>query len=156
MRVPHKALVLVADGRKMQLLRNDGTPDEPALMVERSEEHPNPSDRDHKSDAAGRAIAMQSGAGGRSAPTRASAMEETDFHQQEEDLFAAHAAEMLDRVSAVDSDAALIVIAPPRTLGVLRRHYGRKVAARLMAEVDKDLTRLEPHELAEALLRLPD
>jgi protein required for attachment to host cells len=35
---------------------------------------------------------------------------------------------------------ALLVVAPPRTLGELRRHYRKEVQARLLGELDKDLT----------------
>ena len=36
-------------------------------------------------------------------------------------------------------EAAIVVIAPPRTLGEIRKHYGRASQARLAGEIDKDL-----------------
>ena len=54
MRIPHDALIVVADGRKMLLLRNEGDAERLNLQVEHKDIHENPKDRDQKSDAAGR------------------------------------------------------------------------------------------------------
>ena len=74
MHVPANACVLVADGRKLLFLRNQGDATYPNLVVETAEERINPADRDQKSDAAGRSSSPQGAA--------QSAMGETDFHQQ--------------------------------------------------------------------------
>ena len=55
MRVPHNAVVMVADGRKLLFLRNEGDAVALNLQVEHAEEKPNPSDSDQKTDFAGRA-----------------------------------------------------------------------------------------------------
>src|SRR6195952_2776001 len=86
MQIPHDSFVLVADGRKSLFFRNEGDGEFPNLIVERQDAHADPKDREIKSDAPGRAF------GGGDAR---SAYEETDFHQQEEDRFAAETAEML-------------------------------------------------------------
>ena len=155
MQVPHNAVVVVADGRKMLFLRNQGDGLAPNLKVEFAEEKPNPKNSDQKSDAAGGASSTQSGpgapavarngsghaqgGGAQFAPSRGS-FEETDFHQLEEDRFAAETAELLKK-RAFDHDYdSLIVIAPPRTLGELRKHYHKEVSSRLAGELDKDLT----------------
>lgn len=67
-------------------------------------------------------------------------MGETDFHQLEEDRFAAEAAGMLNRGALSNNYEDLIIIAPPKTLGELRKHYHKEVSARLTAEIAKDLT----------------
>ena len=36
-------------------------------------------------------------------------------------------------------DRATVVVAPPRALGELRRHYHRALAEKIVAEIDKDL-----------------
>ena len=46
----------------------------------------------------------------------------------------------------------LIVIAPPRTLGELRKHYHKEVEKRLVAEVPKDLVNVPVAEI-EAILK---
>jgi protein required for attachment to host cells len=61
MLVPHNTLVVVADGRKMLLLRNEGDAVNLNLQVEHKEIHENPKDSDQKSDAAGRARSTQTG-----------------------------------------------------------------------------------------------
>lgn len=130
--VPHNSVVLVADGRKMLFLRNAGDAVYPQLEVETAAEQPVRYTRDIRTDAPGRTSA-------RFAPGR-SAIDETDFHQQEEDRFAADAADLLKR-RALDGDYDhLFVIAPPRTLGELRKRYHKEVSTRLKAEVAKDLT----------------
>ena len=35
---------------------------------------------------------------------------------------------------------ALIIVAPPKTLGEMRKHYHKEVSQRLKGELDKDLT----------------
>lgn len=132
MRVSHNSFVLVADGRKMLFFRNEGDATNLNLIVVQAEEQENPADRDQKSDAAGRASSTHGASG--------SAMGETDFHQQEEDRFAAEAASMLKRRALKGDFAKLIVVAPPRTLGELRKHYHKEVSDRLEGELAKDLT----------------
>lgn len=168
MRVPHNTFVVVADGRKMLLLRNEGDAEHLNLQVEAKQIHPNPKDSDHKSDAAGRASSTQSGpgapavaqggsmhalgGGAQFAPSRGS-MAETDYHQLEEDRFAAEIAAMLrERALSNDMDT-LIVAAPARTLGELRKHYHKEVEARLAGEITKDLTGHTVPQIEQALLR---
>ena len=80
-------------------------------------------------------------------------MEQTDFHQQDKDQLAAEAAEQL-RERALSGDfEELIVVAPPRTLAELRRNYDRAVASRVVAEIDKDLTRHTVPQITEILMQ---
>lgn len=145
MNLPNNTLVLVADGRKMLLLRNHGDADQVDLRVEAHREQENPPNRDHASDAPGRSFA--------SVGSRRSAMEETDFHQIAEDHFAAKAADLL-RQRALNGDfETLVVVAPPRTLGELRKHYHKEVASRIIEELDKDLTDHPIGEIEAALTR---
>ena len=146
MNLPNNTLVLVADGRKMLLLRNHGDAAQIDLRVEAHREQDNPPNRDQASDAPGRSFA--------SVGSRRSAMEETDFHQIAEDHFAAKAADLL-RERALDGDfETLVVVAPPRTLGELRKHYHKEVASRIVDELDKDLTGLPLGEIEAALTRM--
>ncbi|EZP48957.1 MULTISPECIES: host attachment family protein [Sphingomonas] len=140
MQVPHNAFVLVADGRKALFFRNEGDADYPNLRVEHAEEKVNPADRDQKTDAAGSASSTQMGT-----------MEEVDFHQQEEDRFAADTADMLKRRALANDFEALIIVAPPKTLGELRKHYHKEVSSRLAGELAKDLTGHPVPEIEKAL-----
>ncbi|RVT94554.1 host attachment family protein [Sphingomonas crocodyli] len=144
MLIVHGAMVLVADGRKSLFLRNEGDAQYPNLVVEDQAAHADLADREMKTDAAGRAMSPVGG--------RQSAMEEPDYHQIEEDRFAADTALMLKQ--KVDDFEKLIIIAPPRTLGELRKHYDKAVAEKIVAEIDKDLTRHPTDKIEKALLAL--
>jgi len=136
MRIPHDACVLVADGRKMLFFRNEGDGDMPNLVVEDQQQQANPADRHQKTDAAGQAQSIRGGnfaSGGGS-------MGEADYHQQAEDRFAADAAEELKRRALANDFESLIVVAPPKTLGEMRKHYHKAVSEKLAGELSKDLT----------------
>ncbi len=132
MQVPHKSFVVVADGEKMLFFRNEGDGEFLKLEVERKRVQDNPPTRDQKTDEAGRAFAS-------SGPGR-SAYEETDYHALEEARFAADTAELLKKRALRNDFDSLIIVAPPRTLGELRKHYHKEVEKRLVGEIPKDLT----------------
>ena len=138
MRVPHNSFIIVADGKKSLFFRNEGDGDFPNLIMERKDGHADLEDREQKSDDRGRAFA---GSGG-----HRSAYEETDYHQLEENRFAAETAELLKQRALRNEFESLIVVAPPRTLGELRKHYHKEVEKRLAGEIAKDLT---GHPVAE-------
>lgn len=132
MNLHHDALVLVADGQKYLILRNDGDVRAPRLVVEGGAERAGQPARAFGDDRPGRSFSQAGGT--------PSALAQADHHQMAEDDFAVSAAAALaghaERLAAADC----IVVAPPRTLATLRRHYSRAVQAWLAAEVDKDLT----------------
>lgn len=133
MQVPHNTFVVVADGEKMLFFRNEGDAEFLKLEVERKEVQDNPPDREQKTSEAGRTFDASGGAG-------RSAYEETDFHQLAADRFAADTAAMLKERALRNEYESLIVVAPPRTLGELRKHYHKEVQKRLAGEIAKDLT----------------
>lgn len=132
MQLPHKSFVVVADGRKMLFFRNEGDAMHPNLVVERVREQENPESSEQGTDTPGRTFASNG--------TGRSAYEETDWHQLEEDRFAAETAELLKKRALRNDYDSLFVIAPPKTLGELRKHYHKEVSGRLVGELDKDLT----------------
>ncbi|RMB55250.1 protein required for attachment to host cells [Sphingomonas sp. PP-CE-3A-406] len=143
MQLPHNSVVLVADGRKMLFLRNEGDTEFPNLVVEKAQEQDNPATRDQATDSAGRASSPQGGV--------QSSVEPTDFHQIEEDRFAADAADFLKSGALKNTYDSLIVVAPPKTLGELRKHYHKEVVSRLKGELDKDLTGHPIKDIEKAL-----
>ena len=167
MQLPHNSVVLVADGRKLLFPRNEGDSEHPNLKVETAQDRLNPADRDQKRDAAGAASSTQSGPGAPAiarggsgggggqgaqfAPSRGT-FHETDFHQLEEDRFAAEAADLLKRRALRNDYESLIIVAPPKTLGEMRKHYHKEVSDRLAGELDKDLTGHPIPEIEKALL----
>lgn len=145
MLLPTNIFILVADGRKMLLLRNTGTADAPQLTVEYGEEQPNPPDHVQKTDLGGRRPATGT-------PGQAT-VAEADYHQQTEDRFAIRAAEELNIRALRHEFDALIVVAPPRTLGELRPQYHKTVKDSLVAEIAKDMTGYSTDRIAQMLLK---
>ena len=137
MPLPHNALVLVADGTKVLYLRNHGDENQIDLRTESHDQREDRKDRDIKTDAPGTAaVRMSSGGGDAFRPT----MEETDFHQQEEDRWIKDAAEELKkRVLRNDFDA-LAIVAPPKALGVLRKSLHKEVEKRIVCTVNKEMS----------------
>ncbi|GAA0729088.1 host attachment family protein [Sphingomonas japonica] len=144
MHIAHKAFVVVADGRKMLFFRNEGDEVHLNLVVERVREQDNPPDREQGTDTPGRTFSSN-GAG-------RSAYEETDFHQLEEDRFAAETADLLKKRALRNDFDQLVIVAPPRTLGELRKHYHKEVEQRLAGELDKDLTGHPVPDIEKALI----
>ncbi len=145
MLIRHNALVLVADGKKYLVLRNTGDIRRITLSYEGGGEKENPATREQGSAPPGRAFS--------SAGTARSAMQQTDWHQIEEDRFAGQAAEMLGKLADAGDFEELVVVAPPRTLAALRECYSPPVASRLVAEIPKDLTKHPVDEIARILER---
>jgi len=69
-------------------------------------------------------------------------MEQTDWHQQTEDRFIQQVADELLADLRRRQFSSLILAAAPTALGVLRRAMSDEVKATIVAEVDKDLTRM--------------
>jgi protein required for attachment to host cells len=147
MLIPQDTLVLVGDGRRALFLRNKGGAGHPDLFTEESLERKNPPSREQGTDKPGR----YAGPDGKSR----SATEETDWHQQAEDRFAAEIAELLYKKAHGHEFEKLIVVAPPRTLGVMRSAFRKEVAAKVSAEVAKDLTSHDLRDIARLLKDQP-
>ena len=143
MQLPNDSLVLVADGRKSLFFRNEGDGEFPNLSIEDKAEFANPDHNEQASDLAGQSMRTKDGHGG--------AMEEVNFHRQEEDRFAAELAETLKARALANEYEALIIAAPPRTLGELRKHYHKEVERRLVGEIPKDLVNLPVPMIEKAL-----
>lgn len=132
MPLPHNALVLVADGRKMLFFRNRGDEEQIDLRTEAHDARTDRKDRDIKTDAPG--VVQQSFGSGRST------YEEPDFQQQEEDRWIKDAAdELKDRALRNDFDA-LAIVAPPKALGVLRKCLHKEVEKRIVCTVNKEMS----------------
>jgi len=120
MDIPKGTTVAVADGEKLNLFRNAGDEANPKLTALQEEDVAN----DNK------------GSGARHQSSSAN----PDDSQVTEDGFAAGIADLLNRQVLEGQIANLVVIAAPRTLGELRKHYHQKLSAVLVGEIAKDLT----------------
>ncbi|MAU54127.1 MAG: Host attachment protein [Roseovarius sp.] len=136
--------VLVADGKKALFLENVTDAQNPNLVVRRVEEQDNPPNREQQSDRPGRMPDP--------GPGQRSGLAEADWHRLEEARFAADAAEILYRLAHRGRFDRLVLVAPPRTLGELRAHLHKEVAARVVAEIGKDLTNHPGDKLEQVLL----
>ena len=133
MRVPHGSTIVITDGRKRLIARNEGEAAAPSLKIVAAVEDANPATSAIATDAAGR-TAPHAGRGG------GSSIETADPHDHEEERFAIETAALLRRGVEQGDYESLIVVAAPRTLGVLRKHYHKMVSDRIIGEIDKDVT----------------
>ena len=78
-------------------------------------------------------------------------MEQTDWHTQEEEKFLRKVADRLDAAANAGQVKSLILVAPPRALGVLRQTYSHTLRAAVRAELDKDFVKLPLHEIEKHL-----
>src|SRR5215510_6574330 len=116
LKIPHDAFVLVGDGRKALLLRNEGDEKFPNLRAETVFEEDNPQTHEQGSERPGRVSkALDSG--------QRSAVEQADWHEMEEHRFARKVADAMEQVIRTQKTPALVVVAPPRTLADLRTAF---------------------------------
>ena len=132
MPLPHNALVLVADGRKMLLFRNHGDENQMDLRTESHDARRDRKERYFRTDAPG--TEKQSFGYGRST------YEETDFHQLEEDRWIKDAADELKARALRNDFDALAIVAPPKALGVLKKCLHKEVQRRIVCAVNKEMS----------------
>ena len=132
--IPHDALVFVDDGQKALFLRNAGD----ATLLNLTTEHvftdENPPTHEQGTDRPGRAFQS-------AAKNKRSGLETTDWHELEKERFARRVAAALERMVRGENVKAIVVVAPPRTLAELRDAFHADVKNRIVAEIDKDLTK---------------
>jgi len=130
--IPRNSLILVGDGQKALFLRNRGSAQRIDLVVERILEQENPATREQGTDRPGRSIA--------SVGVARSAMEEVDWHHIAKERFANEIAKALYHHAHANLFERLIIIAPPKILGKLRKAFHPEVLERIAAEIPKELT----------------
>ena len=145
--IPHNSFIFVGDGRKALFLRNEGDEKFPNFQTERVFVDQNAATHEQGTDRPGRGFANAGG-------ERRSAMESTDWHELEEHRFTQRVAEALETLVRARGAPALVIVAPPRALADLRAAMHADVKARLVAEINKDLTKqpvweIEKHVMAE-------
>ena len=137
------AWIVVCDGAKALVLENTGTRMSLQLTTKEVYEQPDPKTHDMGTDKPGRAF--NSVGGGRSS------MEQTDWHDQSEQRFLAKLAERLDKAVLGGETPSLIIVAPPRAIGMLRRMYSSHVRHAIRAEVEKDYVKMPIAEITRHL-----
>src|SRR4051812_15764572 len=135
--------VVVCDGAKALVLENVGDEMFPNLRTKEVYQQPDPATDEIGTDKAGRSF--------QSVGTARSAMEQTDWHGQEEERFLANLAARLDAAVQAGQVKSLVIAAPPKALGALRQSYSQGLRKVLSAEIDKDLVRMPVHEIEKHL-----
>ena len=135
--------VVVCDGAKALILENAGDAISPNLRTKEVHEQPDPKTSEQGTDAPGRSFG--------SVGSRRSAMEQTDWHDQAEQQFLIDLAKRLDAAVTAAETKSLIVIAPPRALGVLRQAFTAAVRNAIRAEIDKDYVKMPLYEIEKHL-----
>ncbi len=128
-KIPHNALVVVADGTGARFFRNSGQENKVALSAEGEFKPSN---------------LLDDGPAGKRPPESSS--QETD-----EATFAKQLAKELYRRAHSGGFAALVLIADPQTLGQIRPVLHKEVKDRLVSEVGKTLTKASIQEIQKAL-----
>ena len=119
MQLPQGATVAVVDGKTFNLFHDSGHNTELKLVVQPH----TVVDADHKGADAGHSASSAN----------------PDGHQADEDGFAVGVANLLNTAVLEGEISQLVVIAAPKTLGELRKHFHQKLTAVLLGEIAKDL-----------------
>ncbi len=135
--------VVVCDGAKALVLENTGDAKFPNLKMVEVFEQKHLATHEIGADAPGRS--HSSLGHGRSS------VEQTDWHDQAERDFLVHLAKHLDAAIAAGKTKSLIMVAPPRALGMIRSAYPHALKAAVRAEIDKDLVKLPVHQIEKHL-----
>ena len=142
--VRNGAWVVIGDGKKALVLQNAGDAQLLNLRRVSVREQDNPATRNQGSDSPGRSFSPSG--------VRSGSVGETDWHQIEEDRFAATIAEDLNRAAREQLFKELVVVAPPKTLAELRREWSKDTQKRIVAEIPKDYTHHPIPEIESMLL----
>lgn len=140
----HNDWVLVGDGEKALFLRNAGDAERPSLETFDVLHQENPPTHEQGTDRPGRF--QDTGVQQRSA------VQQTDWHQLEKDRFADWIAEILYAKAHAGAFDRLVVVAPPKVLGELRRVLHAEVEARIVGTLDKTLTNHPIDKIEKVLL----
>jgi protein required for attachment to host cells len=133
--------IVVADGQRATVYHNTG-PGKGLEIIRGLGGHQDvPRSNEILSDAPGR---MQGFGGSGAAPMTA----RTDPHELEEQRFTESLAHDVNRAALEKQFDRLILAAPPRTLGILRKSLSAHATERVIAELDKDLTKSSRADLA--------
>ena len=126
--------VVVCDGAKALVLENVGDEKFPNLKTLEVFEQKDLATHDLGAEKPGRAYSP-AGHGVRGT------IEQTDWHDQAERDFLVHLVKHLDTALAAGKVKSLIVVAPPRALGMIRPAYSHALKSAVRAEIDKDLVK---------------
>jgi protein required for attachment to host cells len=143
LKIDHGGWVVVCDGAKALVLQNFGNRTNWNLKTREVYEQDDPKTHEIGTGKPGRTF--------NSIGNRRSAMEQPDWHDQSEQRFLAKLAARLDKAVLGGETPSLIVVAPPRAIGVLRRAFTTHVRQAIRAEVEKDFVKMPIDEIERHL-----
>jgi protein required for attachment to host cells len=135
--------VVVCDGAKALVLENVGDAKFPNLKTVEVFEHKDLPTRELGTEKPGRT--------GSSVGHGRSAYQQTDWHDQAEESFLTNLVQHLDAAVAAGKTKSLVIVAPPRALGVLRPAYSHTLKDAVRAELDKDFVKMPVYEIEKHL-----
>ncbi|HET9903592.1 MAG TPA: host attachment protein [Xanthobacteraceae bacterium] len=138
------AWIVVCDGGKALVLQNVGDEKFPNLQTRETYTNENPPAREQGTDVPGR---VQPSVG-----TSRSAVEETDWHAQAERAFLRRLCRHLDQAVMSGKAKSIVLVAPPRAMGVLREELSQAARETVRAEIARDLTNLPAYEIEKRLV----
>jgi protein required for attachment to host cells len=141
--IRHGEWVVVCDGAKALILENSGDIKIPNLKTVQVFEQKDLSTHELGTDAPGRAF--------NSVGNMRSGVEQTDWHDQSERAFLTQLAHHLDGAISSGRTKSVIVVAPPRALGMIRPAYSHALKGAVRIEVDKDFVKMPVHEIEKHL-----
>jgi protein required for attachment to host cells len=143
MRIGEGDWVVVCDGAKALVLENAGDEEFPNLRTKEVYAHDDAKTSEQGTDRPGRAFS--------SVGHGRSAVSQTDWHDQAERAFLEDLAGRLDAAVTAGETKSLIIVAPPRALGMLRQAYSPNLRQAVREELDKDYVKLPLHEIEKHL-----
>jgi protein required for attachment to host cells len=145
--IHHGEWVVVCDGAKALVLENIGDAKFPNLKTRDVYEQKSLATHEQGTDVPGR--------GNASVGRNRSAFAQTDWHDQAEQTFLTELAHRLDAAVTSHQVKSMILVAPPRALGMIRPIYSHALRGAVRVEVDKDFVKLPVHEIEKHLTASP-
>lgn len=145
---PAEAWVLVCDGSKAIFYRNVSSIRHVRLIARHTLEEHHPPTRDLGSDRPGRSYDSHD--------SSRSAVASPDWHQEAETKFLKAVATKLEEIVNTEGGSALLILAAPRALGVLRDNLGPTSRQLLKAELARDLVKMPKHKVEAYLEKIAE
>lgn len=135
--------VVVCDGGKALILANVGDEKFMNLKVIEERARDNPPTSQQGADRPGRVH--------ESASSERSAVGQTDWHDEAERAFLKDLAQRLHQAVAAGEVGGLVLVAPPRALGMIRPVLSPAVAKAVIGQIDKDYVNLPVGDIEKRL-----
>ncbi len=137
--------VLVADGSRARIIRNQGPGNGIEREIVKEFEGSTALSRDIASDRPGRTFDT-------AGPGRHAMAQASDPHEHEQINFLREVIAYIEKASEKKSFDRLVIVAPPTALGTLRARISGPLAAKITGELNKDLTKVPVHDIAKHLV----